>query len=101
MKSCKMLLNRFDSDATKFCINKFCQNIRFTGRRGRWHGIDFVCLSNYAETCDYAVALFEHDIYGDEAALILAFYDRYSERWIELAETFDNIEVALIDEDII
>lgn len=101
MKSCKMNFHRFDQNMTRFAINKFCQDIRFTGRRGRWHGIDFACLSNYAETCDYAIALFEHDTYGDEAGLILAFYDRYSESWIELAETFDCIEVALIDEDII
>lgn len=101
MNSCKMNFHRFEQYMTRSFINKFCQDICFTGHIGRWHGIDFACLSNYAETCDFAIALFEHDIYGDEAALILAFYDCYSERWIELAETFDNIEVALIDEDII
>ena len=101
MNTCKMRLHRFPEDMTDFSIAKFCDGVRIYGRIGKWHGIDFACLSNLSETADYAIALFEHNTYGDEAGLILAFYDRYTNQWVELCETWDGIEQALTDEDII
>lgn len=102
MNTCKMKLHRLSDDITEaFIARKLGDSVRIIGRIGKWHAIDFALLSNKANTINYGVALFEHDTFGDEAALILAFYDRYSEQWIELCETCDGIEQALADEDII
>lgn len=101
MTCCAMHYHEISDDFKKFTMNKFCENTVFPGRIGKWHGIDLCMVSNYADTERFAICLFEHNRYGDLAGFILAFYDRYSDQWIELAETWDGIEQALTDEDII
>lgn len=101
MNYAEMNYHNLSEELKDFAIAKFCDGVSLKGRVGTWHGIDLVRVSNKAETANFAVCLFEHDTYGDMAGLILAFYDRYSEQWIELCETWDDIVQTMIDECII
>ena len=86
------------------------------GRMGKWTIIDAARVGN--DIC----VLLEHNTYGDETAFLLAQLPRAEVQWIadhedewqedrkgilrfeakyELAETYDDIVTALIDEDLI
>ena len=101
MTCCAMHYHEISDDFKEFTMNKFCENIVFPDRIGKWHGIDLCIVSNYADTEKFSVCLFEHNRFGDLAGFILAFYDRYSDQWVELAETWDDIVQAMTDECII
>lgn len=89
------------------------EGIKFPNRRGKWSAIDF--LTGYSEcyhtgdinpvhnVCICLFALFEHDKLGDCTDYIVAYYDYFSgeNTWKEIDGTFDDLQTALIDLEIV
>ena len=76
-------------------------NIKIEGRIGTWYEIDHLTHNGVT------YVLFESEIWGDEAPAVVIKYtdDRTNKREIpkenEVGETFDDIETALEDEEIL
>lgn len=79
------------------------ENVHLQDRVGKWSAIDnsYFTFKNSTSSVVYILALFEHNYYGDMAAMVLAFYDYRNNIWVELAETYDSIEQILQDLDMI
>ena len=67
--------------------------IGIQGRTNRWSAVD------KREHDNITYLLFENDTYGDETAYIICTWD--GTQWIEICETYDDIETALSDEGIV
>ena len=74
-------------------------NIRFSDRIGKWYMVDVSRIYFITEHSSmfYYLGLSEHQTYGDLAGMILAFFDPYHAEWVELTETWDDIETTALD----
>ena len=79
------------------------ENIKMVDRIGLWYVADVACIHYRTITSRsfYYLSLLEHQIFGDMAGHLLAYFDWKTASWVELTETWDSIEETAADLDLI